>query len=104
MTYGHNTCEGSGQCSRWHSFWLSYGEIAGQLQPLEIPLHRLRCRVKVVLRNHDAVMTRNPHDGESVRPRLTKPRKHCMASRVEHEIGGEDRPASVTLATWVGPT
>jgi hypothetical protein len=42
MTYGNSPRECSGYCSGWQSYWLDYGEIAGQLQPLESPLHCLR--------------------------------------------------------------
>ena len=80
MTYGNRfPVECSGYCSGWQSFWLDYGEIAGQLKPLESPLHCLRGWMDVPLRNHDAAVTGNPHDGESVHSRFPKPSKHCMA-------------------------
>jgi len=79
MTYGNLALDCSGYCSGWQSFWFDYGEIAGQLQPLESPLHCLWGWMNVPLRNHDAAVTGNPHDGESIHSRFPKPSKHCMA-------------------------
>jgi Flp pilus assembly CpaE family ATPase len=62
------------------------------LRPLEGPL-RCRCRVDAPQRNHDAALTGDPHDGESIHYDSPSPCKHCMAWRVEHEVGGEDRAA-----------
>ena len=56
MTYGNRICECSGYCSGWQSFWLDYGEIAGQLQPLESKLHRFWCEMDIPLRHNDAAM------------------------------------------------
>jgi hypothetical protein len=69
--------------------WLDYGKIAGQLQPLESPLHCLRGWLDIPLRNHHAAASRDPHDRKSIQSRLSKPGKHCMVSRVKHKIAGK---------------
>jgi hypothetical protein len=79
MTYGNLALDCSGYGSGWQSFWLDYGEIAGQLQPLKCPLHRLWGWMNVPLRNHNAAVTGNSHDRESIHSRFPKPSKHCMA-------------------------
>jgi len=79
MTYDNLPGECSGYCSGWQSFRLDYGEIAGQLKSLESAFHCLRGGMDVPLRNHDAAVSCNPHDGESIHSRLTEPSKHCMA-------------------------
>jgi hypothetical protein len=91
MTYSRPISECSGNCSGWPSCWLQNRDRAGELEPLEGPLHCLLCWVDVPLRNHDAAVPRDPHDGKSVHSRFTKPCEHCMAQRVEHKISSEDR-------------
>ena len=66
MTYGRQAPWCSGYCSGWLSFRLDYGEIPGLLQPLESALHSFRRGMDVPLRNHDAAVTCNSHDSESV--------------------------------------
>ena len=79
MTYGCRPCECSGKCRGWQSFRLDCGEISGQSQTLKSPLHCLRGWMDLPLRNHNAAVTGNPHDGEIVQSRFYKPSKHCMA-------------------------
>jgi hypothetical protein len=99
MTYSSLPVECSRYCSGWQSFLLGYGEMCGQLQPLKSPLHCLRGWMDIPLRNHDAAVTGNSHDGESVHSGFPKPCKHCMAKRVEHEIAREDRP-TLSFHLW----
>jgi hypothetical protein len=93
MTYDSLPRECSGYCSGWQSFWLDHGEITGQLQPLESAFNCLRGWRDVPLRNHDAAMPRNWHDGEGIQSRFAEPSKHCMAQRVEHKISREECPS-----------
>jgi hypothetical protein len=79
MNYGNRSRECSGYCSGWQSFWLDSGEITGQLQPLKGAFHCLRGWMNVPLRNHDAAVTSDPHDGERIHSRFPEPSKHCMA-------------------------
>jgi hypothetical protein len=78
MIYGDRYRQFSGYCSGWQSFRLNYGKIAGQLKTLKSPLHCLRGWMDIPLRDHDAAVTGNPHDGESVHSRFPKSCKHCM--------------------------
>lgn len=93
MSYGNRPAECSGNCSGWQSFRLVFGPRTRQLQPLESPLHCLWCRMDVPLRNRDAAVTGDPHDGERIHSRFPQPSEHCMAQGVENEIGGKDRLA-----------
>ena len=79
MSYGNRFRECSGYCSGGQSFWLVFGPRGRQSQPLNDPLNRLRCRVNVALRNCDAAVTGNSHDGEGVHSRFPEPDSHCMA-------------------------
>ena len=90
MTYGYRPGVCSGYFSGWQSFWLDYGEVAGRLQSLESPLHCLRVWMGVPLRNHDAAVTGNSHDVESIHSRFSEPCKHCMAWGVQDEICRKD--------------
>ena len=66
MTYGNRSVQCSESCSGWQSFRLVFGVRAGELQPLQCPLPRLKRRVDVALRHGDAAMPCDTHDRESV--------------------------------------
>jgi hypothetical protein len=89
MIYSRAPLGCSGNCSGLASIRLSVCHPASELQTLESPLHRLGRWVDITLRNDDAAVPRNPHDGKSIHSRFTKPCQHCMAQRVEHKVTPE---------------
>jgi len=99
MTYRRCPLDCSGYCSGWQSFWLVWSEVARQLQPLESAFNCLRGWMDVPLRNHDAAVTGNSHDGESVHSRFPKPCKHCMT---EHKAGRSRPGFHLQLACFRG--
>jgi hypothetical protein len=94
MTYGIHLRQCSGYCSGWQSFGLNFRPRTMQLQPLESALHCFRRGMDVPLRNDNAAMSGDPHDGKGVHSRFSQPCQHGMTKRVQNEIVREEWPAS----------
>ena len=58
--------------------WVEFGNVAAAVA-VSSALNSLWRRVNIALRNHDAAVSSDPHNGECVHPRLTEPSEHCMA-------------------------
>ena len=81
MTYGNTLPDCRENCRD-----ILLTPVAMKLQPFKSAFYSLWLRVNVALRDHDATVPGDAHDGEGVHSRFSESSKHCIAQRAEYKI------------------